>query len=278
MIEALVNRILPFSSVDGPGNRSVIFFQGCNFNCLYCHNPETINKCTNCGLCLSVCPVGALSSKDVKVKWDSTSCIRCDACLAACVSKSSPKAVFMTVDEVMGNICKVKSFISGITVSGGECTLQKEFLVELFLKAHELGLTAFVDTNGGIDFSKEKLLTNSMDMAMLDIKSIDEEEHRMLTGMSNEIVLKNAEYLAKLNKLYEVRTVIVPELLDNNRNVAEISRLIAKLNSDIRYKLIKYRPVGVIESMKKVEIPSEDMMKDLKKVAEKNGCTSVIVV
>ncbi|HPW42155.1 MAG TPA: 4Fe-4S cluster-binding domain-containing protein, partial [Bacillota bacterium] len=49
MAEALVNKILPFSSVDGPGNRTVIFFQGCNFNCLYCHNPETINRCTGCG-------------------------------------------------------------------------------------------------------------------------------------------------------------------------------------------------------------------------------------
>jgi YjjW family glycine radical enzyme activase len=227
---------------------------------------------------LSACPVGALRSKDARVEWNSASCIRCDACLAACCSKSSPKAVLMTVDEVMRSISKVRPFISGITVSGGECTLQKDFLVELFNKVHELGITTFVDTNGSIDFSKEKRLTSSMDMAMLDIKSIDKEEHRMLTGMSNEIVLKNAEYLAKLNKLYEVRTVIVPELLDNSRNVTEISRLIGKLNSGIRYKLIKFRPVGVIESMKNLEVPSDDMMKKLEKMARENGCENVIVV
>jgi len=278
MSEALVNRILPFSSVDGPGNRSVIFLQGCNYNCLYCHNPETINKCTDCRLCLSACPVGALGSNDLKVTWDPQSCIRCDACLTACRSKSSPKGIYMTIEAVMEEINKVRPFVSGITVSGGECTLQKEFLVELFNRVHEIGLSAYVDTNGSTDFSMEPELTNAMDMAMLDIKSYDDEEHKMLTGMSNDIVLKNAAYLVKINKLYEVRTVIVPELLDNKRNVTEISRLISGLDPDIRYKLIGFRPVGVIEEMKNIPIPPDDLMEELKALAEENGCRKVIVV
>ncbi|HWR62223.1 MAG TPA: YjjW family glycine radical enzyme activase [Clostridia bacterium] len=278
MSEALVNRILPFSSVDGPGNRTVIFFQGCNFNCLYCHNPETINKCINCGLCLSVCPVGALSSKASTVSWDPEICIRCDACLTACRSKSSPKAAFMTVEKVMEEINRVRPFISGITVSGGECTLQKEFLVELFKRVHEQGLTAFVDTNGSVDFSKEPALTEAMDMAMLDIKSFDNGEHMRLTGMSNENVLKNAVYLAGLDKLYEIRTVIVPELLDNRRNVEEISRLLSGLNPEIRYKLISFRPVGVVDEMKGTPVPSAALMQELKDAAEMNGCKRVLVV
>jgi len=278
MSEALVNRILPFSSVDGPGNRTVIFFQGCNFNCLYCHNPETINKCINCGLCLSACPVGALSSKGSKVSWDSKRCIRCDACLTACPSKSSPRAVFMTVERVMEEINKVRPFISGITVSGGECTLQRDFLVELFKRVHEQGLTAFVDTNGNIDFSKEQALTAALDMVMLDIKSFDSGEHIRLTGMSNENVLKNAVYLAGMDKLYEVRTVVVPELLDNRSNVAEISRLISGLDPEIRYKLIRFRPVGVIGGMKDTPVPSEALMQELKEAAEANGCRRVLVV
>lgn len=278
MNKALVNRILPFSSVDGPGNRTVIFFQGCNFNCLYCHNPETIKKCTDCSRCLSVCPAGSLSSKNGRVYWDSTSCISCDACITACLSKSSPKTVYMTVDEIMKTIDKVKPFISGITVSGGECTLYKEFLAELFKKVHESGLTAFVDTNGSVDFSQAETLTNSMDNAMLDIKSFDDEEHRLLTGMSNHMVIKNAKYLAKLDKLYEIRTVIVPELLDNKRNVAEIGRLVSELNPDIRYKLISFRPLGVLEDMRKTPVPSIEMMNELKALAERKGCRNVIVV
>ncbi|KUO70845.1 MAG: YjjW family glycine radical enzyme activase [Clostridia bacterium BRH_c25] len=278
MSEALVNRILPFSSVDGPGNRTVVFFQGCNFNCAYCHNPETINRCSDCGLCLSACPAGALGTRNGKVIWDSTCCTGCDACLAECCSKSSPKAVYMTIAEIMKTIDKVRPFISGITASGGECTLQKEFLAELFLEVHKSGLTAYVDTNGSIDFSKEKMLTNSMDKVMLDIKSLDEEEHRMLTGMSNSIVLKNVKYLAELDKLYEIRTVIVPGLLDNGCNVVETGRLIAKLNPNIRYKLIKFRPIGVPDNMKKTPIPSDELMEELKNYAEKEGCRDVIVV
>ncbi|HYF83433.1 MAG TPA: YjjW family glycine radical enzyme activase [Clostridia bacterium] len=278
MAKALVNKILPFSSVDGPGNRIAIFLQGCNYRCLYCHNPETISRCTHCGLCISACPSSSLDNINGKVTWNSSSCISCDACLAACRNKSSPKAVLMTVGDVMKTVDKVRPFISGITVSGGECTLQKEFLAELFYEVHKSKLTAFIDTNGSIDFSKEDMLVNSMDMVMLDIKSFDEEEHRMLTGMSNDLVLKNVEYLAGLGKLYEIRTVIVPGLLDNHRNVCEISAMISKLNPEIKYKLIKFRPLGVFGDMKKVPMPSNELMEDLKKSAEEKGCRNVIVV
>lgn len=184
----------------------------------------------------------------------------------------------MSVSDIMKTINRVRQFISGITVSGGECTLQKEFLVELFLEVHKLGLTAYVDTNGSFDFSKEKMLTESMDKVMLDIKSFDEEEHKMLTGMSNGIVLKNAEYLAKLDKLYEIRTVIVPGLLDNRYNVAEVSRMIAGLNPDIRYKLIRFRPIGVPDKIKKTPIPSDELMEELRNSAEEKGCKVVTVV
>ncbi|HWQ29886.1 MAG TPA: YjjW family glycine radical enzyme activase [Negativicutes bacterium] len=278
MSEALVNRIIPFSSVDGPGNRLVVFFQGCNFNCLYCHNPETINICSSCGRCLAACPAGALASTDGKLAWDPAVCVKCDACLAACDRKSSPKAVYMTVENIMKKINRVRPFISGITVSGGECTLEKDFLVELIDRAHESGLTVFLDTNGSIDFSSEEKLTASMDKVMLDIKSLDEEEHIRLTGVSNAIVLKNAEYLVGLNKLYEIRTVIVPELLDNSRNVDGISKLIARLDPDIRYKLISFRPVGVVEAMRSIPVPSDVMMQELKKMAESNGCHNVLIV
>ena len=69
-MRAPVNRIVPFSSVDGPGNRTAVFLQGCNFNCRYCHNPETIRVCTHCGACVSVCPVGALRIEDGEVRYD----------------------------------------------------------------------------------------------------------------------------------------------------------------------------------------------------------------
>ncbi|MCY6483103.1 YjjW family glycine radical enzyme activase [Clostridium aestuarii] len=276
MIKGLVNKIIPFSSVDGPGNRTSIFLQGCNFNCLYCHNPETINSCIYCGNCVSECPVNALSLLDGKILWDKKICVQCDRCLKVCNKDSSPKAVYMSVDEVLQEIKKTKSFISGITVSGGECTLQSKFLISLFKEVKKMGLTCFVDTNGSIPLYQNKDLLETIDMAMVDLKSYDSKEHKKLTGMDNTIVIENIKYLARTNKLYEVRTVIVPEVLNNHYNVDMTSKLLASLNPDIRYKIIKYRPLGVRTNIIKSFMPSDEMIKTFKTLAEKNGCNNII--
>lgn len=278
MIRGLVNRIIPFSSVDGPGNRTAIFLQGCNFNCLYCHNPETINQCNNCGLCVDACHYNALSIVDGKVIWDKSACEKCDECLKACNRNSSPKVVEMTVEEIIAEIKKVKSFISGITVSGGECTLQANFLTELFKEVKKLGLTTFADTNGYIPLKDKKDLLDVMDKAMVDIKSFDSDEHKMLTGKDNSTVLENVKLLASIDKLFEVRTVIVPEVLNNYYNVDQISKLIAKLNPNIRYKIIKYRPLGVRTGMIQSHTPSDEMMNELYDIVKKNGLKDIVLL
>jgi pyruvate formate lyase activating enzyme len=278
MIRGLVNRIIPFSCVDGPGNRTAIFLQGCNFNCLYCHNPETINVCNNCGDCVSACHYNALQSISSKVIWERKSCSSCDECIKICKRNSSPKPLSMTVEEVIGEIEKNKLFISGITVSGGECTLQSEFLTELFKEVKKLGLTCFVDTNGSIPLWEHEDLVDVMDMAMVDMKSYDNEEHKILTGMGNDTVIENVKYLAKLNKIYEIRTVIVPEVLDNYNNVDKISKLIANLNPEIRYKLIKFRQLGVRRDMVNSYTPKDKTMKELEGIAINNGCRNIVLV
>lgn len=276
-VKGVVNRIIPFSSVDGPGNRTVIFLQGCNFNCLYCHNPETIMECRGCGRCVKFCPFNALSIVDEKVIWNKGTCRHCDRCIEVCDNNSSPRAVKMTVDEIMKEILKVKLFISGVTLSGGEGTLQCEFIADLFREIKEIGLTTFLDTNGSIPLYRKKELIKFMDMAMVDLKSYDYDEHRLLTGMDNRIVIENIKYLASIDKLYEVRTVVVPEVLNNEHNVDNTSKLIASLNSAIRYKLIKYRQKGVRRKLINTYTPGDDMMDRLMELAQKNGCKNVIV-
>ncbi|WP_073338186.1 YjjW family glycine radical enzyme activase [Clostridium grantii] len=278
MIKGYINRIIPFSSVDGPGNRTAIFLQGCNFNCLYCHNPETINTCVNCGECILTCPNEAISMESGKIKWEKEKCSQCDECLKTCKYNSTPKVTTMTVDEIINTIEKVKDFISGITVSGGECTLQTPFLIELFKKTKELKLSNFVDTNGSIPLWENNELVQLTDMFMLDVKSFETKEHKMLTGKSNSVVIENLKYLNSVNKLYEVRTVIVPETLDNYYNVNEISRLISTLNNNIIYKLMKYRPMGVRTNLLKSSSPSDNMMNELFNLAKNNGCKKVITI
>ncbi|MDR0388198.1 MAG: 4Fe-4S binding protein, partial [Treponema sp.] len=126
-----VNRILRSSIVDGPGNRAAVFLQGCNYDCVYCHNPETISLCRSCGLCVGVCPAGALpAAAEIEpggfpgagIRWRQEKCVLCDACLKACPHNSSPRVRLMRPEEVMAEIEPSLAFIRGVTVSGGECT------------------------------------------------------------------------------------------------------------------------------------------------------------
>jgi YjjW family glycine radical enzyme activase len=183
----------------------------------------------------------------------------------------------MEVDEIVAEIRKVRSFIQGITVSGGECMLQADFLFSLFTEIKKLGLTTFIDTNGSIPFWEYEDLMVVTDMAMVDVKACDPVEHKKLTGMDNEIVRKNIEYLVGLGKLYEIRTVIVPDLLNNTYNVDFASKLLASINPTIRYKLIKYRSFGVREELLKSRTPKDDYMNELAEIAKQNGCRDVVI-
>lgn len=273
-----VNKIIPFSNVDGEGNRMAIFLQGCNYNCLYCHNPETINRCVNCGECVSVCEYGALTMVNGKVEYNIDKCVNCDCCVAICKRNSSPKITKITASELLEKIEKVKYFISGITVSGGECTLQRDFLKELFTEVKKLGLTTFIDTNGSIPIYEDKELLEVTDKTMIDLKAFKPEENKILTGMINDTVIENIKELGKLDKIYEIRTVVVPGVLDNKYTVDMGSKLLAEINPNIQYKLIKYRPMGVRKELLETTVPTNDYMKELEAIVKSNGCLNTIIV
>ena len=193
MILAPVNKIIKSSVVDGPGNRCAIFLQGCNFNCMYCHNPETINNCFNCGKCVDTCPANALSIIDNKVVWDDKKCVDCDTCIKTCDHNASPKIKYMNALDVMEVVKECMPFIKGITTSGGECSLHKDFLVELFTLAKKENLSCLIDSNGSLDYSSEdfKELIDLADGVMLDVKAINNDIHLKVIGQSNETVIKN---------------------------------------------------------------------------------------
>ena len=239
-MKGIIARILPFSSVDGPGNRSVVFLQGCNYNCLFCHNPETI-------------PVLKSASEMDHVRE-------------------------MTLDEVVSELDKVKVFTSGVTISGGECTVQFDFLLALVKALKDKDYSVFIDTNGHISRDKLKSLLPYVDQFMVDMKSIHEEEHKALTGVSNKLMLNSLEMLAIAGRLYEVRTVIIPDVLDNLRNVIGVAEFIVKHDPNIRYKIIKYRQHGVRKDKLLSRSPNDEEMKDLYEVAKRIGCTNILII
>ena len=299
--EAVINKIIPLSVVDGPGCRTSVFVQGCNIACAYCHNPETQQLCSGCGLCVSQCPAGALSiqenggetpkeNKHDRVIWEESLCVQCDTCIRVCPSHASPKVRRMSAEDVWKEIEKNMPFIQGITVSGGECTLYPEILTELFRRAGKSGLTCFLDSNGCVDLSQYPRLMQVTDQVMLDVKAWDHDVFGRLTGGDVSIVKKNLKYLAEHGKLFEVRLVCldsehegekrqegVPEV-DMEAVIAGVSREAAPYLKEFRLKLITFRQYGVTGSLKDAKSPSRERMEELKRLAVRYGFQDIQVV
>jgi len=187
----------------------------------------------------------------------------------------------MTAEQVWQAVQKQIPFIRGITVSGGECTLYPEFLYELFTIVQAHGLSTLIDSNGTLDFEHYPDLLSVNDGVMLDIKAFDCEEHKRVTGWSNEVVIKNARYLASIAKLYEVRTVISPGLFDAEQTIIQTGDMLRPYLPirPIRYKLISYRPMGVRpQYTKTLQIPTREQMEYYAGLLAAKGFEDIIII
>ena len=277
MITAPINKIIPYSAVDGPGNRTSIFLQGCNIKCAYCHNPETQNLCCNCGICVDVCKTAALSLVNGKVQWDEKKCVMCDECINICPHNASPKIKVMTAEKVFMEVKKNIPLIRGITVSGGECTLYPEFLLELFTLAKSEGLTCLIDSNGMTDFTLYPKLLEKCDGIMLDVKAWNFDIYKKLTGFGNDIVKKNLKFLSDENKIEELRIVCALNEVDAEAVIQGITKSIGDKALDTKLKLIKFRPYGVKGELENMQSPDDDYMENLHQMAIKAGFKQIII-
>lgn len=299
---APVNRILKSSIVDGPGNRAAVFLQGCNFCCAYCHNPETVNICNNCGACVEGCPAGALSLDGAgpgkplpQVLWDSAACTLCDACIKTCPCMSSPRVTWMSADMVMEELEPALDFARGLTVSGGECTLYPEFLRELGARVRGAGKTFFLDTNGCYDFAGDPELMELVDGVMLDVKAPEGKLSEIMEAgevcgtkssvgdewcNNEDTVRSQLQFLANSGKLWEVRTVVSPGLTDAPSAVEQVCRILKECAAgDMpRYKLIRYRPWGVRpKAAVRLAAPEDSDMQILADICLSYGVPQIII-
>lgn len=244
-----VSKVLRWSVVDGPGNRLVLFLQGCNFNCPGCHNPHTIGICNDCGDCIPVCPPGALTMVDGRIAFDPAVCTDCDACLRICPISANPMVRTMSVADVLALLRRDAAFLNGLTVSGGEATMQLKFVRALFAAvkaAPDLAhLTCFIDSNGHLGPQGWAKVLEVTDGVMLDIKAFDPARHRHLTGQGNARVLASARLLADAGKLAELRFLMVPGETDTDGELAALRAFAEALGPGIRLRLNAFQHHGV---------------------------------
>ena len=278
-----LNKVLRFSTVDGPGNRFVIFVQGCNFDCAGCHNPYTINDCNHCSLCVDPCPEHALVIEPGPlVVVDRAMCTLCDVCIEVCPFDATPLAYEASVADLVEQIRETSKFISGITVSGGEATLQPEFLFDLFTAVKsdpELAhLTTLVDTNGSAPASVWDRLAPVMDGAMVDLKALDESTHVRLTAASNARVLDSIRHLSKLGRLYEVRLLIMPGYNDDDATIDRTLAWLRAVDPAMRIVTFGFRNHGVRPGVDYLVETTRDQMNAIGDRIRAAGFTDFVVV
>lgn len=200
-----------FGSADGPGVRYLVFLQGCKMRCKYCHNPDT---------------------------W------------------SMLEGEEYTADEVLQKALRYRNYWKnngGITVSGGEALLQIDFVLELFEKAKAKNIHTTLDTSGNPFtretpfFEKFQKLMKVTDLFMLDIKHIDTEEHKKLTGQTNENILDMAKYLSDNGKDMWIRHVLVPGYTDSEEQLARLRDFVKSLKTVRRFEVLPYHTLGVFK-------------------------------
>ena len=273
--------MIEFSAVDGPGNRFVVFLQGCNFDCLACHNPYTINPCVDCGECVASCPSGALGlDLTGRITWDAAACSGGDTCIEVCRYDSTPKARTLAVAELIEQIRPAAPFLSGVTVSGGEATAQPTFVHALFTAVGEEfpRLTRFVDSNGDTHPDTWDLLDPVMDAAMIDLKCLDDRIHRRITGASNARVLDSIRLLAARGKLHEVRLLMLAGINDSDDLLARTGRFLASVDPGLRVKVIGFRSHGVRPSLAPLREPSAEQRAHYMDVLRSQGQFPLVVV
>ncbi|MEL7643615.1 MAG: YjjW family glycine radical enzyme activase [bacterium] len=273
---AVVNKLLTYSLVDGPGNRAVVFLQGCNLRCSFCHNPYTLSLCNHCAVCVPACPAGALSLVDGRVQWDAALCRECDTCIQVCPHYSTPRTQAYTVDELWQAIRPVTPFLAGITISGGEPMLQAEFLLAFFrLVKSESCLHTMIETNGMVGLERIQPLLPVLDSAMVDLKVFDLEKHRHLTGSPNEKVKRTIRGLADQGKLYAVRQTVIPGVNDDPAEAAEMARFLAEIDPSIRLRFLRFRAHGTRGEAEGWASPEDDTLAALVQAARSAGLTDV---
>ncbi len=271
-----------FAVHDGDGIRTTVFLKGCPLQCVWCHNPESISplsqlayyrdKCVACGRCVGACPNRAHAVADGVHTLDRDKCVACGNCVTACHAGAlEMEGKAMTVAQVMATVMADKLFYDtsggGMTISGGEPTVQAGFTLALLKAAKAAGIHTALDTCGFVSQEILAQLLPWVDVFLFDIKHITDEGHRRCTGQPNARVLENLRFLSDNGAAIEIRMPLVPTYNDDEATLHGIGALLSgvhitkmKLLAYHAYARSKYAALDMPNTLPAVDRPTKEHM------------------
>lgn len=248
-LTASVLEIQRMSTEDGPGIRTTVFFKGCTLKCRWCHNPESIsphpqihwmaNQCIGCKTCVTLCPEGALAFTEKANQIDRNRCTGCGLCVQECPAAALALwGETWDLDDLFAEVIKDRSYFEtsggGVSLGGGEPTLQATFIREFMRQLKEAGIHTALDTCGLCDRSVLEGLLPYSDLLLFDLKVMDPKKHKTFTGSKNDSIIDNLITVGNTmrsegypEKLW-IRTPIIPGATDTTENIQAIGAFISK--------------------------------------------------
>jgi pyruvate formate lyase activating enzyme len=259
--EGVIFEIQRWSSKDGPGIRTVVFFKGCPLRCIWCCNPESWSpvpqiaffeeRCQDCGQCLEACPRSIARSGQGQDRQGASYCTACGQCVAACpFGARELMGKRMSVEDVLSVIERDRVFYrqsgGGVTFSGGEALAQPAFLRELVGECWAAGLPMALESCGHFQFSTVKDILARMDLVFLDIKHMDPAIHRRVTGVDNRLILQNAIRIAREEIPLVIRIPLIPTINDSAENLSATAAFVSEeLAGVLGVEVLPYHTLGM---------------------------------
>jgi pyruvate formate lyase activating enzyme len=269
----MVFNIQRFSVHDGPGIRTTVFLKGCPLRCPWCNNPESQSetpeivfwpdRCLACDACVAACPRGAVEVTAVPVgasdaagdravpgrRVSSERCDLCSRCVDACYAGALERiGRTMSASEVVAAVAEDRLFYEqsggGVTLSGGEPTVQATFSGAVLRGCREAGLRTAVESCGSAAWKVWTILLPHLDLVLLDLKEIDPARHLALTGSSNRLILANARRLAAQGIRVIVRRPLIPGRNDSAESLHLLGRFVRDLGTVEEIDLLPYHRLG----------------------------------
>ena len=289
-----------FAIHDGPGIRTLVYMKGCPLKCLWCSSPQTQHSkieimhneinCKKCGRCIDVCPVHVITISDEDgIIIDRDLCKYCGQCVESCPNQALKLiGYYITSEELFQEVNKDSPFYrrsnGGVTVGGGEPTMQLDFVTAFLKRCKQIYINTAIETCGYVKWDGMEDLLKYVDLVYIDIKHMDPTVHKELTGVSNELILENAKKISAIKPMI-IRIPVIPGCNDSEENITATARFASNLGENLkRIDLLPYHKfgtqtyirIGMEYKLTDVESPSDDHMIRFKEIVESFGVKAQI--